>query len=205
MDFKPLVANLLTSNGKGWKVELFLGNEKYTYTCAACNNICNKAVSLDCDLSAEEDNDNDNEVEVDVDEDDDYNEQSGHLIEELELYCEICLKQLIQQNKNLCPISDHSNPKYNANGFIRRRIMEAKVVCPNSVQYKQIQAQVKDDKFNKVNNHNSDDIDIDNDHISSRPLPNANANAYNCNTNLSDSQFTIPCFFLLFVYSESVV
>lgn len=129
--YKSLVDKSLTANGNGWKLDLFPSIAD-DYICAQCLNICKNAVSLVCN----------------------FGEEDEHKDEEIKLYCESCLKKVIYDNENRCPISGHSNPKYMASRIPRKQIMKAYVLCPNSLKY---QCSIKNNK-NTSSNRNTDNI-----------------------------------------------
>lgn len=114
---KHLLDKLLSSQSKGWKIDLFQKIED-DYICVACHNVCKQAVALDCIFE---------------------NEADEHKDDEIQLYCEICLKQILSDNNNICPISNHSDPvpRYTSNRLARRHILRALVFCPYSVQFQQ--------------------------------------------------------------------
>ncbi len=92
----------IQSKGKGWNCALFINKDKMDeYKCKSCNNICKDCVELGCDHD-------------DID---------------IELYCNYCLKTLINSNNQTCPInSKHINPPIQSNRAIRKQILKLKVL-----------------------------------------------------------------------------
>eukprot|EP01084_Bolivina_argentea_P014336 26771_1 len=99
----------LQANEKGWDCKLFINIEKVdAFKCKKCQQICKNAVELGCD----------------------------HDDNEIDLYCSICLKNIIKLNDNKCPInSKHINPQIQSNRSSRKQILNLKVMCPNSERY----------------------------------------------------------------------
>eukprot|EP01084_Bolivina_argentea_P014338 26774_1 len=100
----------IQSEEKGWNCALFINKDKLSdYKCKSCNNICKDCVELACEHD-------------DID---------------IELYCNYCLKTLIANNNQTCPInSKHINPDTQSNRAIRKQILKLQVMCPNSLEYK---------------------------------------------------------------------
>eukprot|EP01084_Bolivina_argentea_P131836 232650_1 len=116
------VAELFQVNGKGWDTRLLVNKDKISeYDCHSCGEICRDAVELGCD----------------------------HKDDEITLYCNICLMDVIKQNENRCPINkSHINPPIQSNRAVRRNILKLIVYCPNSIQYKK-----QNQLFNNDNNN----------------------------------------------------
>ena len=101
---EPILSTLKV-DGKGWKIGLFMDTDEILkYLCAHCNSVCCDAVELGCD---HDDND-------------------------ISLYCNKCLTELIQNNGNKCIINSHCNPSIVAVRSVRRQIYESMVICPFS-------------------------------------------------------------------------
>eukprot|EP01083_Nonionella_stella_P016022 44799_1 len=101
--------SLLKVNENGWNVSLF--EDQTVVNTALCNNckeICRDAVELGC----------------------------NHDDDEIVLFCDSCLKDLISTNDNKCPINRHLDPIVSPVRFARRQILKSSVICPYSTQYK---------------------------------------------------------------------
>eukprot|EP01084_Bolivina_argentea_P014337 26773_1 len=98
----------IQSDGNGWNCEIFINKDKMDeYKCQSCGNICKDCVELGCD----------------------------HQDNDIELYCNNCLKILINLNNSTCPInSKHKNPIISSNRAIRKQILKLQVICPNSLK-----------------------------------------------------------------------
>eukprot|EP01084_Bolivina_argentea_P068672 124998_1 len=99
----------IQSEGKGWNCKLFVNKDKMDeYKCKLCDNICVDCVELGCDHE-------------DID---------------IEIYCNKCLIQVINNNNKICPInSKHITPNIQSNRAIRKQILKFQVMCPNSLGY----------------------------------------------------------------------
>eukprot|EP01084_Bolivina_argentea_P285179 488983_1 len=106
---KNEIVPLLKIGDRGWDIKLFEEETKMsTCICANCNGICCDAVELGCD----------------------------HEDDDIFLYCNGCLNDLITTNDNKCPINKHNNPNIISNRSIRKQISKAIVTCPYSITYK---------------------------------------------------------------------
>eukprot|EP01084_Bolivina_argentea_P208356 355267_1 len=105
---KEIVRTLKIGN-KGWNIQLFENQNKlHPYVCGICELVCCAAVELGC----------------------------AHSDDNIFLYCEQCLKELIAVNDGKCPINGHDNPIIIPNRSCRRQTSKLKVNCPYSVAYK---------------------------------------------------------------------
>ena len=113
----------LRKDGKGWDIRLFEDQIKITtFLCHHCRSVCNDAVELSC-------HHNDNDIFV---------------------YCNDCLCDLIQDNDNKCPINKHNSPIIAPLRALRRQISQSMIICPYCIQYKQQkQSLLKDDANNQ--------------------------------------------------------
>ena len=103
------ILELLQVDKMGWNVSLFKDPIKASgYLCDNCGSICRDAVELGCD----------------------------HDDEEIVLYCNDCLRVLIQDNDGKCPLNSHSDPIVTLNRSTRRQILRATAICPFSALYK---------------------------------------------------------------------
>eukprot|EP01083_Nonionella_stella_P063346 164611_1 len=76
--------------------------------CGNCKEVCRDAVELGCD----------------------------HEDEDIILFCNSCLKDVISTNANKCPINQHFDPIICPVRSVRRQILKSSVLCPYSVQFK---------------------------------------------------------------------
>eukprot|EP01083_Nonionella_stella_P032734 89576_1 len=103
------LVSLLKVNDNGWNVSLFQNqNVVDTALCGNCKEVCRDAVELGCD----------------------------HKDNEIVLFCDACLKDLVLTNGNKCPINQHLNPIAIPVRSARRQILESPVICPYSAEYK---------------------------------------------------------------------
>eukprot|EP01084_Bolivina_argentea_P063516 115958_1 len=103
--------SLLKISGKGWNNKIFEDEAKISgCLCANCNAICCDAVELGCE---KQHNDND-----------------------IYLYCNQCLTDLINDNNTKCPINLHDNPNIIPTRAVRRQVYNSIVLCPFSFKYK---------------------------------------------------------------------
>eukprot|EP01083_Nonionella_stella_P032736 89584_1 len=103
------LTSLLQVNDNGWNLSLFEDqNEVNTSLCGNCKEVCCDAVELGCD----------------------------HDDDDIVLFCNSCLKDLISTNSNKCPINQHLDPIISSVRAVRRQILRASVICPYSIQYK---------------------------------------------------------------------
>eukprot|EP01083_Nonionella_stella_P037261 101579_1 len=101
--------SLLKVNDNGWNVSLFEDqNPNNAILCGNCKEVCRDAVELKCD----------------------------HDDDDLVLFCDACLRDLISTNDNKCPINQHLDPIVSPVRFARRQILKSSVICPYSMQYK---------------------------------------------------------------------
>eukprot|EP01083_Nonionella_stella_P292070 993564_1 len=101
--------SLLQVNDNGWNASLFEdANEVNMSLCGNCKEVCRDAVELGCD----------------------------HEDEDIILFCNSCLKDVISTNANKCPINQHFDPIICPVRSVRRQILKSSVLCPNSTQYK---------------------------------------------------------------------
>eukprot|EP01084_Bolivina_argentea_P008437 15793_1 len=102
--------SLLQIDNKGWDINLFEETAKLsTCICEFCGSICREAVELGCE----------------------------HEEDEICLYCDQCLKELIGNNNDKCILDNHDNPLIIAARSARRQIFRSMVLCPFSSEYKQ--------------------------------------------------------------------
>ena len=103
------VISTLKVNNKGWNIQLFANqNALQTLICHECKSVCCDAVELGCD----------------------------HNDDQIFLFCNVCLTQLINQNNQKCPINGHDEPIIVPNRSSRRHILKSIVYCPYSTAYK---------------------------------------------------------------------
>eukprot|EP01083_Nonionella_stella_P247976 859095_1 len=101
--------SLLKVNGNGWNASLFQDqNVVNTSLCGNCKDVCRDAVELGCD----------------------------HDDDDIILFCNSCLKNLISTNGNKCPINQHLDPIVFPVRSARRQVLKTSVICPYSIQYK---------------------------------------------------------------------
>eukprot|EP01084_Bolivina_argentea_P063515 115956_1 len=101
----------LKINDKGWDIEIFEDDTKISgCLCANCEGICCDAVELGC--------------------------KKKHNNNDIFLYCNQCLTDLINDNHNKCPINLHDNPEIIPTRAVRRQICNSTVLCPFSFKYK---------------------------------------------------------------------
>eukprot|EP01083_Nonionella_stella_P277180 942296_1 len=94
---KHLIA-LLKVNDNGWLLSLFEDqNELNRSLCGNCKEVCRDAVELGCD----------------------------HKDNEIVLFCNACLKDLISTNGNKCPINQHLDPIVSPVRSLRSQILES--------------------------------------------------------------------------------
>eukprot|EP01084_Bolivina_argentea_P297138 511839_1 len=106
------MVSLLKTNDRGWNILLFGDRNKLeTCICEECGSICCDAVELGC-------------------------ANVNHSDDDIFLYCNDCLNDLIKQNDGKCPIDAHNNPIIIANRSSRRQISKSIVLCPYSTAYK---------------------------------------------------------------------
>eukprot|EP01084_Bolivina_argentea_P048241 88898_1 len=96
---KHLIA-LLKVNDNGWNVSLFVDQNEVNFNrslCGNCKEVCRDAVELGCD----------------------------HKDNEIVLFCNACLKDLISTNGNKCPINQHLDPIVSPVRSARRQILKS--------------------------------------------------------------------------------
>eukprot|EP01083_Nonionella_stella_P191814 709669_1 len=99
----------LKTNNQGWKIGLFRDQHVLqSFICFECKGVCCEPVELSCD----------------------------HEDDEIFLYCNSCLEQLIHENDNKCPIDKHKYPTIIPNRTSRRQISKLLTHCPYSAAYK---------------------------------------------------------------------
>eukprot|EP01084_Bolivina_argentea_P278835 476538_1 len=121
------IISVLKVGNCGWNVLLFENEMRISVAlCAVCNNVCVDAVELGCD----------------------------HNEDDIYLYCNNCLKILINKSNGTCPINKHIDPIISSNRATRRQVSKATVICPYSTEFKhsvntqeQNIAAVNDDKL----------------------------------------------------------
>eukprot|EP01084_Bolivina_argentea_P017592 32836_1 len=97
--------SLLKVNGEGWNIAVFQEQNKISAVlCKNCNAVSCDGVELGC-----EHDDND-----------------------IYLYCNKCLRTMVKQNNNKCPIDSHANPVIIASRSSRRLVLNATVCCINN-------------------------------------------------------------------------
>eukprot|EP01084_Bolivina_argentea_P303108 523263_1 len=131
------IMSLLKTDDKGFNTTLFV-NKNNALLCESCNLVCCDAVELGCDH----------------DDDDD-----------ICSYCNVCLKALIKNNNQNCPINNHKSPIIFPLRSVRRQIWKASVICPYSKQYIQMN-----------NNNNKEIIDTNCNDEKEGIVPNQNNN-----------------------------
>eukprot|EP01084_Bolivina_argentea_P317628 550732_1 len=107
--FDKEIISTLKIDDNGWNIQLFENQIKISgCVCCKCNCICCDAVELGCD----------------------------HNDDDIFLYCDECLRHLVSETNNKCPIDGHDDPVIMPNRTLRRQISKAIVFCPYSVHYK---------------------------------------------------------------------
>eukprot|EP01084_Bolivina_argentea_P135528 238793_1 len=105
--------------------------------CAVCSSICVEPVELSCE----------------------------HNYQDIYLYCNQCLHELIASNDGKCPIDNHKDPKIAPNRAMQRQISRATVICPYSTDFKVTQETKKEPEpisippQNKQNDNKKDIMD----------------------------------------------
>ena len=94
------ILSVLKIDDNGWNAKLFQDkNAVNNVLCRNCNGVCRDAVELGCD----------------------------HDDDDIFLFCDKCLKELIKDNDNKCIINNHSNPEISANRSQRRSVRKMTV------------------------------------------------------------------------------
>eukprot|EP01083_Nonionella_stella_P280801 955363_1 len=96
--------SLLKVNGNGWNASLFEDQNEVNFDrslCGNCKEVCRDAVELGCD----------------------------HDDDDIVLFCNACLNDLISTNGNKCPINQHLDPIAIPLRYLRRQILKSAVLC----------------------------------------------------------------------------
>eukprot|EP01084_Bolivina_argentea_P152670 266280_1 len=119
------VISSLKVNNKGWNIQLFEDQIKLSaHICTKCKSVCCDPVELGC----------------------------NHNDDDIYLYCDCCLRDLIEQNDSKCPINSHIDPVIIPSRASKRQILKATVFCPYSTAYKTAHNEL-------INNNNNQIID----------------------------------------------
>ncbi len=99
-----------------WKllIELITGQP---YACGICGLLCREVVELICSQHAEDDEDDDGDEE-----------------EKLHIYCKVCIEQFSASNGNKCPLTGHSDCKWQKGVTVGKMISRLKIRCPRTLQ-----------------------------------------------------------------------
>ncbi|ETO14609.1 hypothetical protein RFI_22763 [Reticulomyxa filosa] len=101
--FEPLTLD----NKKGYPTQLFVNPATLQdFTCSLCSFVCRSAVVLNCN--------------------------EDHNGDDVSTFCEPCISTYLSTNGNKCPLnSSHKSVNFDPCVFVRRKIEQSKVYCPN--------------------------------------------------------------------------
>ncbi len=106
--------------GLYWELLLKIGELEKSYECGLCHKLCRDVVEMVC---AEHSNDEDEESDDDSP-------------PKLQIFCQSCVEAYFAENGNLCPLTKHSNPKWQKNNAVSKAIARLKMRCPRTLQQK---------------------------------------------------------------------
>eukprot|EP01084_Bolivina_argentea_P263745 446515_1 len=109
-----IIEDVLKLDNRGYDILLFenIHNlQELNLLCTECGNVCVDPASLDC-IQHKNDSQNDDDLD--------------------DLYCHLCLTELIKQNDGKCPISQHKQPIVRKNKRTKKLILTQNAICPYS-------------------------------------------------------------------------